>query len=261
MPLNFPRNTGASSVGEFPFELSSHALGFTIPIKANEDSFKKLVNHSSRLRLERGIVSQDELSDTHFQISRAITVFGQSGISLTPEMARNQVWQYHQIEMARLFVDCSYLILTEGFFKFNPVTYDLDVVGGDINKIKVEKEYWEKLKSPTFGEKDEYSDLYPDLEKIIDFPTKRKNLDKKPLEVMIAIIHYLKTKELENLNLTKEHLSNALSNSEITPAEYSEIIHATENSNFSFLLDKYVGIFVQEFSNRRVSPSGSSFRR
>lgn len=261
MPINFNKKEELSSSPDFPFSIQANALSFQVPIKADESSFKRLINHVSKLKLERGISSEEELSDDHLQVDRATKLFEQFSLTVNKSQVKKQVWGFHQVEMLRLFADTSHLVLTEGLFKFNPVSMELDVVGGDIEKIKIPLSYWEKLKNPSFGETDEYSILYPDLEKIVNFGSYRKNIDRKPLETMIAIIYQLKEKELANLELMKSHLKNAFSNSELSLAEYNEAIKASETSNFSYLLDKYVGIFVQEFANWRNNSSGNSFRK
>lgn len=263
MPINFNRNENEikEKNKEFPFSLSANALSFVVPIKADETSFKRLISLVSKLKLERGISSEEELSDDHLQVDRASKLFEQFSLKMEKPQIKKQVWGFHQVEMLRLFADASHLVITESFFKFNPVSMELDIIGGEIEKIKIPIAYWEKLKNPSFGDKDEFSDLYPDLEKIVNFSSYRKNIDKKPLEVMVGIIYQLKSKELENLELMKNHLKNAFSNSELSLAEYNEAIKASEETNFSILLDKYVGIFVQEFANWRNNSSGNSFRK
>lgn len=262
MPINFNKNQKEeiSSNEEFPFDISCNALNFVVPIKANRDSFDRFIIHAGRLKLERGIANQEELTDSHLQVDRVVKMWEKDGLLADKQSAKTKLYEYHQVELLRLLEDVSYLVVTEGFFKFNPITFDLDIVGGDINKIKVDKKYWETLKNPYFGKQDDFSPLYPTVGEAINFPSYRKNIERKPLEIMIAIIKTLREKELENLSLTKEHLKNSLSNSEISESEYTDIIKATENTNFAMLVDKYAGIFGQEYLKWRNNLSGNSFR-
>lgn len=263
MPILFPKNDeGEVKLDNFPFDLSFTVGEFVIPVKGNVNSFQRLVRHIQRLKLERGILNQEEITDTHVQVTKTIRAYEQSQIQIDKQIAKNKLWEYHQVELLRLVEAVGLLVLTEKFFKFDEINLSLDLVSGDIEKIHIAKKYWDDLKNPKFFEKDEFSTTYPEIERIIDFPQYRKNVDKKPLEIMIGIIYSLKNKDLENLSLTKDFLKSAYDNNEMTATEYNEAIALTETNSFGIQIDKLNGILIQNFFDWRTnSLGGNTFRR